>query len=199
MLEERQREIRRLEEDITHRTDACKLLVRNIRRNQAAVEEMEHSALIEEVQNRWQENLDLDTGEPMDEDSEQRTLEDLVAEIDGTKGRMELLHEGNPHAIEQFEARAKQIEKLKDKIANFEQRLASLNSTILDIRKQWEPELDGIVEQISVAFAHNFERIGCAGQVSVKKEDEDFREWAVQIEVKFRYVAIFCSRCPCLM
>ena len=54
------------------------------------------------------------------------------------------------------------------------------------IRAKWEPELDQLVALISDAFFHNFAQIGCAGQVGVHKDDEDFGQWAIRIEVKFR-------------
>ena len=56
------------------------------------------------------------------------------------------------------------------------------------MRGRWEPELDGVIARISEAFADNFARIHCAGEVGIYKDPDDFERWAVQIKVKFRFV-----------
>jgi chromosome segregation ATPase len=186
MLEERQLEVDRLKRHIQERTESARKLSKRIQDNTAALRENEHGEEIELMRDRWLGGLNLDDGEELDEEAA-RTIEDLDAEVIATKGRLELLHEGNPRALQQFEQRAIQIAQTKDKIANFEANLAAISTAIDEIRRHWEPELEALVEKISEAFAHNFERIGCAGQVSVRKDENDFREWAIQIEVKFRY------------
>jgi structural maintenance of chromosomes protein 5 len=120
-----------------------------------------------------------------------RTIEDLEIEITLIGQRIELVHAGNPHAIQQYEQRAKQIEDLTERIGRIESDMANLEDEITSTREKWEPELDNLVSQISEAFSHNFERIGCAGQVDIdKKADEsgqdDFGQWAIRIQVKFR-------------
>ena len=52
--------------------------------------------------------------------------------------------------------------------------------------QQWEPQLDELIAKISEAFADNFSKIQCAGEVVVYKDEEDFDQWAIQIKVKFR-------------
>ncbi|KAI9838989.1 MAG: hypothetical protein M1819_004197 [Sarea resinae] len=116
---------------------------------------------------------------------ETQTPEELENEIESEKMRIGLLNDGNPDAIEQFEQRQKKIDRLKDKLADMDQKLADLDHGITEVREKWEPELDALVQKISDAFSHNFEKIGCAGQVGVHK-DEDFDQWAIQIQVKFR-------------
>lgn len=115
-------------------------------------------------------------------------LEELENEISATNSRLELMADGNPRAIKAFEDREREIYKVEQTLADAADKLEHTRSRITEIRAQWEPELDSIVSTISDGFAHNFEQIGCAGQVSVKK-DEDFDKWAVQIEVSFRYVS----------
>jgi len=115
----------------------------------------------------------------------------LAADLDGlieeTKARLTLLHEGDPNTVKQFENRAKEIRKLEERVAGLEDNLAGLQGEIDEKRAQWEPALDQLVSQISDAFSYNFSKIGCAGQVGIHK-DEDFDQWAIQIQVKFRYV-----------
>ena len=66
--------------------------------------------------------------------------------------------------------------------------LKSLDNEIKEVKEQWEPQLDELISHISDAFADNFSKIQCAGEVGVHK-DEDFELWAIQIKVKFRYVS----------
>ena len=114
-----------------------------------------------------------------------QTPEELEGEIESERTRLELVHEGNPSAMAEFEQRQQTIDKLRDRIGRVDQKLQELDAAIIEIRAKWEPELDGLVQKISVAFSQSFEKIGCAGQVAVYK-DEDFDQWAIQIQVKFR-------------
>ncbi|KAL9092855.1 MAG: hypothetical protein Q9165_004273 [Trypethelium subeluteriae] len=119
------------------------------------------------------------------QDTEGMSPQDLDLEIESAQSRLNLLHEGNPRAIQEFEKRAQDIERLQEKVQSSADALADLEQQIQAVRARWEPELDGLVAKISDAFAKSFEKIGCAGQVGVHK-DEDFENWAVQIMVRFR-------------
>jgi chromosome segregation ATPase len=186
MLKQREQEIREYESKIKQQHDLCKRLVKEFKAVQQRLAEMENGDEISDIMTKWLSGEDAEEEEGTGEDRANRTPDDLEADIVSTRQRIELLHEGNPRALEQFEKRARDIEKVKNDIANFQTNLEALNRDIEELRSKWEPELDELVELISAAFAHNFERIGCAGQVSVRKDPEDFREWAIQIEVKFR-------------
>jgi chromosome segregation ATPase len=98
-----------------------------------------------------------------------------------------MVHGGNPQILQEFEKRASDIERAKRKLENIENELVELQQKIDEIRQKWEPELDQLIGQISDAFSENFEKINCAGQVEVYKEEDDFNKWAIQIQVKFRY------------
>ncbi|KAJ8610652.1 hypothetical protein MRB53_038431 [Persea americana] len=114
---------------------------------------------------------------------------DLEAEIDGERARLELLHEGNPGAIREFEDREKKISVYRNKERDLTRSNTDLAAKIAEIRAKWEPELDTLFAQISTAFAASFERIGCAGAVSVYKDGEDgrdFENWEARVQVRFR-------------
>jgi chromosome segregation ATPase len=114
------------------------------------------------------------------------SLEALEQEIQANDARLELMAEGNPGAIKAYEKREEEITRTQEKL---EQCTASLENTkqkIVEIREQWEPELDALIGKISDAFAHNFKQIGCAGEVEVNKDEEDFDNWSIQISVRFR-------------
>lgn len=119
-----------------------------------------------------------------------KTPDDWEAEIEATTARLEMVHEGNPQIIQEYEARSKEIARIQRKLTQLEEELGEAEGKINEVRLRWEPELDNLVAQISEAFGENFARIGCAGEVTVYK-DEDFDQWAIQIQVRFRYVEIF--------
>ncbi|KAH8684630.1 P-loop containing nucleoside triphosphate hydrolase protein [Tricladium varicosporioides] len=113
------------------------------------------------------------------------TLDSLQDEIRAEQAKLEFVHANNPNALRDFEKRQSDIDKMKEKIGEAERRINKLSRKIKEIRDEWEPALDTLIGEISTAFAHNFEEIGCAGEVGVHK-DEDFDLWAVEIKVKFR-------------
>jgi len=117
------------------------------------------------------------------------TIEEREAEISAEEARLQYMHANNPNAIRQFEVCKADHERLKEKVDAAGNRLEKLHRHITKIRDKWEPALDQLIAEISEAFSYNFEKIGCAGEVGIHK-DEDFDQWAVQIKVKFRYVAV---------
>ncbi|KUJ23509.1 P-loop containing nucleoside triphosphate hydrolase protein [Mollisia scopiformis] len=113
------------------------------------------------------------------------TLESLDIEIAAEQSKLEYMQLNNPNALRQYESRQVEVDKLKEKVTATETKLEKLEQHINKIRGKWEPQLDALIAEISDAFSFNFEQIGCAGSVSVHKDD-DFDLWAIQIKVKFR-------------
>ena len=115
------------------------------------------------------------------------TPEDLQNEIESEKARLDLMHEGNGGVIREYEERQKKIDLLKTRLQGIEVALEEFDVKIKMVRDKWEPQLDKLVKRISASFAFNMKQISCAGEVSVHK-DEEYDQWAIQIQVKFRYV-----------
>lgn len=122
--------------------------------------------------------------------------EELESEIDSERARLELMHEGNGGIIREYEIRKRKIDALSGKLEEWKGVLTELDEKIKELRDQWEPELDALVEKISDSFSSNMEQISCAGEVGVHKDD-DFDQWAIQIRVKFRYVSLLLSHYTC--
>ena len=118
-----------------------------------------------------------------------QTTEQLESEIESEKARLELMHEGNGGVIREYEQRKKKIDALTARLQEIRNALSEFDDKIKELRDQWEPELDSLVEKISNSFSLNMEQISCAGEVGIHK-DEDFDQWAIQIRVKFRYVHV---------
>ena len=114
-----------------------------------------------------------------------QTKEQLEDEIGSEKARLELMHEGNGGVIREYEQRKKKIDALSARLEEIKNALSEFDDKIKELRDQWEPELDSLVEKISNSFSLNMEQISCAGEVGIHK-DEDFDQWAIQIRVKFR-------------
>jgi chromosome segregation ATPase len=137
------------------------------------------------VAQRLMEDTTQAEKELVKEYSELETIEALDNEISIITARLELMAVGNPDAIKAFERREQEIAMLQSKLDSIVEQLETTRANIKEIREQWEPQLDELVSKISDGFSHNFEQIGCAGQVGVYK-DEDFENWSIQIQVRFR-------------
>jgi chromosome segregation ATPase len=114
------------------------------------------------------------------------TLEALELEVQSVTARLEMMAEGNPGAIRAYQKREEAIRTTREKLDQYALSLGQTKDQINEIREQWEPQLDALISKISAAFAHNFEQIGCAGDVKVNKDEADFDNWSVQISVRFR-------------
>ncbi|KAF2499477.1 P-loop containing nucleoside triphosphate hydrolase protein [Lophium mytilinum] len=113
------------------------------------------------------------------------TMEELNSEIESVMTRLELMTDGNPRALEEYEKRAQEIERTEAKLNDLNADLEQVHNQITEIRAEWEPQVDALVERISDGFSRNFEKIGCAGQVQIDKH-EDFDQWSIEILVRFR-------------
>lgn len=118
--------------------------------------------------------------------SDLSSLEALEQEVQAVSARLEMMAEGNPGAIKAYEKREEEMSKTQELLEQHSAKLEDAKQQIAEIRARWEPELDALIAKISDAFAHNFQQIGCAGEVAVNKDEEDFDNWSIQISVRFR-------------
>ncbi|RPB01733.1 P-loop containing nucleoside triphosphate hydrolase protein [Choiromyces venosus 120613-1] len=132
------------------------------------------------------QELSPEESEFMNQISPEKNAEDIETDIEAENARLDLLHEGNPNAIKQYEDRATKIQNLEDKIVERKKNLEKHSAAIVELRGKWEPVIDRLVAKISVAFSKSFEKINCAGEVRVHKEEDEYDKWAIQILVKFR-------------
>ncbi|KAJ6014392.1 hypothetical protein N7540_008983 [Penicillium herquei] len=125
--------------------------------------------------------------------------DDLNADIDSAKAHLELTQGGSANMIQEFEERERKIERLRQKLTNFQEQLDGCQAAINEVRQRWEPRLDALIGKISEAFSDSFKRIGCAGQVTLDKVEaeagpngepggSEFQEWSILIHVKFREI-----------
>ncbi|KAK5115433.1 hypothetical protein LTR85_009893 [Meristemomyces frigidus] len=114
-----------------------------------------------------------------DRDQLETEIQSVQARLDMTDGA------GDQRVMHEYEKREKLLGERRQQLAVVGDALDGLESKIKEIQEQWEPQLDQVIAQISEAFADNFSKIQCAGEVGIHK-DEDFEAWAIQIKVKFR-------------
>ncbi|KAL8668398.1 MAG: hypothetical protein Q9168_006969, partial [Polycauliona sp. 1 TL-2023] len=170
LLELKEREMQQLTQEVNRLKEAATRLVRQVKDVLAAVEENEDTAMDEHIKAM----------------PDQQTSEELEAEIESEKARLELMHEGNDRGvIKEFETREKRISTLRSNLESLKEELEQAGERIQGVREKWEPELDRLVGLISRSFGENMKEIGCAGEVGVSKED-DFENWCIKILVKFR-------------
>ena len=174
-LDDKRREIERLEADVRAAKDRAKTALRVAQEMKAEADDAVNKFLEEESER-------LNT----------LSIEQLEGEIDSEKARLELMHGGDGHVIVQYEKREREIERLRLKLQTIDTGLAEVTAKIASVRNSWEPRLDALVARISRSFNHNMQQIGCAGEVGVHKDEEgedggsDFDQWAIRIMVKFR-------------
>ena len=174
MLRERQAEVKKLDDRKAELKATAVRIQEHCRQIGDNFDELEH-AVYEEVK-EW-------TTDQMNNE-----IVSVEANLDSLQGT------GYGNTLREFDRRAKEIEEKTAQFQELQANLAGLEEQITDIKERWEPELDELVGEISEAFAENFSKIQCAGEVGVYK-DEDFENWSIQIKVKFRYVA----RCASLV
>lgn len=116
------------------------------------------------------------------------TVAELDDEIQSVSARLEMMSGGSEQAVRVFENREQQIRKTRESLEKHVAALEEAQDKIKEIKGPFEKDLDALIAKISDAFAHNFAQIGCAGEVSVYKDDDDFNAWSIQISVRFRYV-----------
>ncbi|KAL4989417.1 P-loop containing nucleoside triphosphate hydrolase protein [Aspergillus falconensis] len=173
-------EVKQLSEQVKQKASECKRAEREAKK--LSVTAREQPDLMEVAQEVSSNSLAPDA---------------LEGEIDSEQARLELTNGGPSNVIQEFEERARQISKLRRKLAEFDEKLKEFNDAIAEVRGKWEPKLDAIVKSVSDAFSDSFARIGCAGQVSLDKPGEepgpdgqpsgnDFDQWSIQVHVKFR-------------
>lgn len=185
--------------DVQDRLIAERTIVKETERRAAEAKADANKAIRVCTQLLADEDLDPAYQIRINEHIEHKQVEELQNEIHAESAKLEFMHVGNTNALNEFATRQVEIDKLHEKISVLDTRLRDIQVSIDALRGQWEPALDQLISHISDAFAHNFEQIGCAGEVSIYKDD-DFRSWAIQIKVKFRCVAsqVTSLSSPCM-
>jgi chromosome segregation ATPase len=179
-------EVESLDAEYAHITEAIAALENNVAQVRHREQDVKNQLkAVRDRATRLLRTLSEEDRAAIHEYSQLGTIEELNNEIEAVNTRLNLMAEGNPHAVQAFENREKEIEAKQQRLEQLAHELQTTRGQIGAIRGEWEPRLDELVAKISDGFAHNFAQIGCAGQVGVHKDD-DFEKWSIQIQVRFR-------------
>ncbi|KAF1925401.1 P-loop containing nucleoside triphosphate hydrolase protein [Didymella exigua CBS 183.55] len=110
----------------------------------------------------------------------------LEDEIQSVSARLDMMSGGDSSVVRTYENREIEIQKTKESLEKHVAALEEAQAKIEEIKGPFENQLDELIEKISGAFSYNFAQIGCAGEVSVYKDKDDFNAWSIQIYVRFR-------------
>ncbi|KAG2013002.1 chromosome structural maintenance protein smc5 [Coprinopsis cinerea AmutBmut pab1-1] len=114
-----------------------------------------------------------------------RTVAELEDELATLNASLSMIMATNPGVLEEYEQRERSIEQLKETIDQLNTQIESSARRIKATRDKWQPALEKLVASIGERFSAAFDRIGCAGEIRIR-EEEDYDKWAIEIYVKFR-------------
>lgn len=113
------------------------------------------------------------------------TVEELEMQIEMYKNHLNLLADTDGNVLDNYEARAKEIEALMLVLSRKTAVLDQLRDNIGVLLEGFEAKLEEMRASIDQSFSEAFQSIDCLGEVRLSKP-QDFAEWALEIWVQFR-------------
>jgi len=98
----------------------------------------------------------------------------------------------NPEALRHYEEKKRQIEETRQQLEGLSESKEAKEYEITSIRDPWETSLKKIVDKVNIKFAGYMTDLSCAGEICIAKGEQseenfgNFKEWGMQIKVKFR-------------
>ncbi|XP_050732110.1 structural maintenance of chromosomes protein 5-like [Eriocheir sinensis] len=109
--------------------------------------------------------------------------EKLLAEKDA---HLACIVTATPTELMEYQERQKEIEKLSRHLDEAERKFNNHQTNLVDMKERWLPRIKELVKNISDQFSHFMSRLGCAGEVVLKEDGENFVNYGMVIYVKFR-------------
>lgn len=113
------------------------------------------------------------------------TVEDLELQIEDFKNRLTFFADTDGNVLDNYEARAREIEALQKSLDEKHESLAEMNAGIENRRRVLESQLEEMRGQIDESFGEAFRSIQCLGEIRISRP-ADFALWALEIWVQFR-------------
>ncbi|SPO00005.1 related to structural maintenance of chromosome protein (SMC) [Cephalotrichum gorgonifer] len=129
--------------------------------------------------------LRAEHGDEFTELARERTPVDVQNEIAAEEERLGMISAVPQNTLAKYDQTVAAIAKLEKQVEKTRGKIEAVTSEIEELRRKWEPKVDGLVAKVTEAFSYNFEQIGCAGEVRLHK-DEDFDKWALHVMVSYR-------------
>lgn len=114
-----------------------------------------------------------------------RPLHELQHEQMEISVEIESIVEVSPGIMEAYNRRKKEIKRLQINIAKLEKEKEKVDGEIKKYEELWLPALGAIRESVNNNFTRAFNKLGCAGEVHISRND-DYEKWGMDILVKFR-------------
>eukprot|EP00727_Mastigamoeba_balamuthi_P003164 m51a1_g12845 putative structural maintenance of chromosome protein (612) ;mRNA; f:698-3170 len=115
-----------------------------------------------------------------------KEIEEIDSEIASARTKVEVNVYTNPRVVKEYEARQQQIEELEARLREETGKLEEHRAEITRMRNAWLPKLEDVVSRINGSFSRFMMQIGCSGEVSLVRNDEDYDKYAILVKVKFR-------------
>jgi chromosome segregation ATPase len=112
-----------------------------------------------------------------------QSLEEMITVF---KTKLQLASNANPQVLTEYTKRKGEIQRREAEQEVVTASLEKVRTRLNRIRARWEPPLEKVVEAVNEKFSKYMEDIGCAGEVNLVKDEDDFAKWRVEIRVKFR-------------
>lgn len=99
-------------------------------------------------------------------------------------------NDDSDNILKEFEKITKEVEELKKYLEQKTQELQTITRETEDLRNQWLPVLERLIDRINNNFSRYFSEMKCAGEISLTHDENimDFDKYGLKIRVKFRDV-----------
>lgn len=115
-------------------------------------------------------------------------IEELKGQKDQYLSRIACLNTADDGEMQEYEERLQEIQNLTEKIETSTAELEKVATQMDKVQEEWLTPLKRLVDEINLKFASAFERMGCAGEISVSTgdNDKDFSQYGLCIKVTYR-------------
>lgn len=112
-------------------------------------------------------------------------VEELEAEKVDLQSRIDCLQAASTAEVEEYEQTLARAEKLEGDLEQGRAELEALVELLNSSQEQWLDPLQEIVGRINAKFGEAFERMGCAGEVTICKgaDERDYADYGLSIKV----------------
>ncbi|XP_063905128.1 structural maintenance of chromosomes protein 5-like [Zophobas morio] len=102
--------------------------------------------------------------------------------------KIECLNTADDDEMREYEERVEIIRNLQETVDRAHVDLSKITSRMDQLREEWLDPLRQLVSEINTNFGAAFERMGCAGEVSINPGDDerDFSNYGICIKVTYR-------------
>ncbi|WFD32277.1 Structural maintenance of chromosomes protein 5 [Malassezia sp. CBS 17886] len=113
------------------------------------------------------------------------SVDQLELELRRAQAALDIPWGVGPGVLETFRARKEKMAALRASIQALHVQLTNYDARIARVEHMWLPQLAALMERVNARFAASFQRLGCAGEVRLARDD-DYAQWGVDLLVKFR-------------